>query len=133
MLFHSTTDNWIFYGSVALSVIGLGISRAAPMLGMVLTFSFPVCFIFLLFKLLVSRDNKSRQQDAADASRIYDRAIHLLTQSADVEAIGPLSRSCGFRTLLLTFRWRCVGYYRNFNPKMLLFWIVNNAIVWFTS
>jgi hypothetical protein len=83
-------DDWIFYGSIAVGVLGLCIANLAPTLGKVLAFSFLVCIGFLCLRQLFYRDNRSRRQDAADASHIYDRAIHLLTHSADIEAIGPL-------------------------------------------
>lgn len=87
----SDTDTKICAIALAVGMVGVGLWKVAPIPGVILGLCFPVVQVFLTIRFLVVHGNDMTPENAAEASRKYSQAIHLLTHSTDVEAVGPLS------------------------------------------
>jgi hypothetical protein len=82
--------NWIFAVSVALSTVGVALSRSVPVFGTVLACAFPFFFIGAVAWGIMTNGNAPTRKEAAENALKYNKAVHLLTHSTDVEAVGPL-------------------------------------------
>lgn len=82
--------NWIFGVSVALSMVGVALSRSVPVFGAVLACAFPFFVIVAVAWGIMTNGNAPTRKEAAENALKYNKAVHLLTHSTDIEAVGPL-------------------------------------------
>jgi hypothetical protein len=85
-----TSVSWIFGVSVALSMVGVAISRSVPIFVTVLACAFPFFFIGAVAWGIMTNGNAPTRKEAAENALKYNKAIHFLTHSTDPAAIGPL-------------------------------------------